>query len=159
MVLHSKFVAPGVHHGIFHRRRLQEKLNTAPEYPFTLIHAGSGYGKTTSLLELSNAFSRRFWYNITETDRDPLLFVANLGSAFYPDDTPLLMRLEQEGWIAAHSVVTSLINQLMYEFDQEAVFVLDDYYLVFDVPEIANLVEHFIENRPQGFHRLIPELF
>lgn len=162
MVLHSKLVAPGVYHGIFHRPRLQEKLNTAPEYPFTLIHAGTGYGKTTSLLELSNAFSRRFWYNITETDRDPLLFVAHLVSAFYPDDTTLLMRLEQEGWIAAHSVVTSLINQLTYEFDQEAVFVLDDYYLVSDVPEIANLVEQFIENRPPHLHfaissRQVPE--
>lgn len=162
MVIHSKLVAPGVHRGIFHRTRLQEKLNTAPEYPLTLIHAGTGYGKTTSLLELSGNFSRRFWYNITETDRDPLLFIAHLISAFYPEEDVLLDRLEHDGWIAAQSVLTTLINQLTYEFDQEAILVLDDYNLVADVQEITNLVEQFIENRPPALHfaissRQVPE--
>jgi DNA-binding SARP family transcriptional activator len=162
MVIRSKLLPPQPHRGIFHRERLQTLLKGTYGAPLTLIHAGTGFGKTTALLELSALYPRVFWYQITEPDRDPMLFLAHLLSACTPGSTDLLQRLENGGHNAAPAVVTALLNQLTLDLEEDAVLILDDYHLVSDVIDINHWMEQLVENRPPRLHiafasRKIPE--
>ena len=162
MVIKSKLIPPQPQRDVFHRARLQEKYKASHSHPLTFIHAGTGFGKTTALLELCSFYPRVFWYDITEPDRDPALFLAHLLSAFLPSSAPLLERLQNGGMAATPAILTALINQLTLDLEDDVVLVLDDYHLVSDVPDITRWVEQLIENHPPRLHvaiasRTIPE--
>jgi ATP/maltotriose-dependent transcriptional regulator MalT/DNA-binding SARP family transcriptional activator len=162
MVVRSKLVAPKPQKAIFQRPRLQAILTTSLDYPLTLINAGTGFGKTIALWELSGLYNRSFWYNITEPDRDPTLFLAHLISAFQPASTGLIERLEKGGSEAAVTTLNVLINQLTTDLEEDAVLILDDYHLVSNVTDINHWLEKLVEQRPPRLHiaissRQIPE--
>ena len=162
MVIRSKLLPPRPHREIFHREHLHALLEGTYCAPLTLIHAGTGFGKTTALLDLSSLYKKVFWYQITEPDRDPMLFLAHLLSACAPGSDDLLQRLEAGGQAVAPAVVTSLLNQLTLDLEEDAVLILDDYHLVNDVTEINHWFEQLVENRPPRLHlaiasRRIPE--
>lgn len=162
MVIKSKLIPPQPHRDVFHRTRLQEKFKASPSHVLTFIHAGTGFGKTTALLELSSNYKQVFWYDITEPDRDPALFLAHLVSAFSPSSDQLMDRLQSGGIAAAPGIMTALINQLTLDLEDDVVLVLDDYHLVSDVVDITRWVEQLIENHPPRLHvaiasRTIPE--
>ncbi len=162
MVIKSKLIPPQPQKAVFHRRRLQECLNTSVRYPLTMIHAGTGFGKTTALIELSSEYKKIYWYNITEPDRDPTLFLAHLISAFLPDTQSLLERLEKGGGMANTGIITALINQLTTDLEEDAVLILDDFHLVSNVTDINSWLEQLVEQRPPHLHiaiacRQIPE--
>jgi DNA-binding SARP family transcriptional activator len=162
MVIRSKITPPQSNRATLHRVRLQEKFSDSKNYPLTLIHAGTGFGKTTALLDLSGFYPQVFWYNITEPDRDPTLFLAHLISAFFPNASPLLDRLEQGGLQAVKGVLTSLINSLTTSLEEDAVLILDDFHLVNNVKDINLWLEMIVEQRPPHLHiaiasRQIPE--
>jgi DNA-binding SARP family transcriptional activator len=162
MVIKSKLIPPQPQRDVFHRARLQEKYSASRSHPLTFIHAGTGFGKTTSLLELSRFYKQVFWYDITEPDRDPALFLAHLISAFSPSSDRLLERLQSGGMAATPAIMTTLINQLTLDLEDDVVLVLDDYHLVSDVADITRWVEQLIENHPPRLHvaiasRTIPE--
>jgi LuxR family transcriptional regulator, maltose regulon positive regulatory protein len=162
MVIRSKLLPPQPHRGIFHREHLQELLQGTYGAPLTLIHAGTGFGKTTALLELSALYKKVFWYQLSEPDRDPMLFLAHLLSACVPGSTTLIERLENGGPTAAPAVMTALLNQLTLDLEEDCLLVLDDYHLVSDVTDINRWFEQLVENRPPRLHiaiacRKIPE--
>lgn len=161
-IILSKLTPPQPHHPIFQRPRLKEKLKASAQFPLTIIHAGTGFGKTTALLALCKFFKRTYWYNITEPDRDPTLFIAHLISAFLPESRNLVERLEKGGFTSAGPILTTLINQLTTDLEEDVVLVLDDYHLVSTVSDIRSWVETIIEQRPPRLHiaiacRQIPE--
>lgn len=162
MVIRSKLLPPQPHRGILRRERLHTLLEGTVGAPLTLIHAGTGFGKTTALLELSTFYKKTSWYQITEPDRDPMLFLAHLISACSPGSNALLERLESGGHTAAHPVLTALLNQLTLDLEEDALLVLDDYHLVSDVVDVNRWFEQLVENRPPRLHiaiacRKIPE--
>jgi LuxR family transcriptional regulator, maltose regulon positive regulatory protein len=163
MVIRSKLIPPQPHQAIFHRPRLVEKLAESSRYPLTLIHAGTGFGKTTALLELSQSYNHIYWYHITEPDRDPTLFLAHLISALMPLSNNLLDRFEQGGLNSASSLINVLSNQLTTDLEEDTILVLDDFHLVSNVREINQWLEQLIELRPPFLHiaiacRQIPEI-
>ena len=162
MVIRSKLTPPQPQKAILHRPRLQERLTASFKYPLTLVHAGTGFGKTTALIELSGLYKRVFWYNITEPDRDPTLFIAHLISAFLPASAHLLDRLEKGGGAANTGILNALINQLTTDLEEDAILILDDFHLVSNVTDINNWLEQLVEQRPPHLHlaiacRQIPE--
>lgn len=162
MVIKSKLIAPRQLKNHFHRTRLEEKFKASLDQSLTVIHAGTGYGKTTALITLSSLYPQVFWYTLTEPDRDPTLFLAHLISAFQPTTSRLVAQLEEDGFSVSSSIFTRLLNQLTQELEEDTLFVLDDYHLVCDVPDIARWMEQLIENHPPLLHvaiatRNIPE--
>ncbi len=148
MVIRSKLIPPQPQRAIFQRPRLHEKLTESFDHPLTVIHAGTGFGKTSALIELSRQYPRVYWYDITETDRDPTVFIAHLISALLPNPEPLLRRLEQDGISAAQGVITALLNQLTTDLEEDAVLVMDDFHIVNKVPDIGRWLEQLVERRP-----------
>ncbi len=162
MVIKSKLIPPQSQKAVFLRPRLQQLLTTSKKFDLALIHAGTGFGKTTTLVELSRLYKRVFWYNITEPDRDPTLFLAHLLAAFLPSSAPLLERFEKGGGSANTGLIAALINQLTTDLEEDAILILDDFHLVSNVTDINAWLEQLVDQRPPHLHfaiacRQIPE--
>lgn len=156
LVIRSQLIPPRQRRGVLRRPRLEARLRAVLDHPLTLVQAGTGYGKSTTLVALADAVKPLFWYTITEPDRDPLLFLAHLicafeqGGAAWCEST--FRTLEESGGRVTPEVLTPLLNALTLELGAEAVLVLDDYHLVADVPEIAALVERLVDYAPPRLH-------
>ncbi len=148
MVVRSKLISPQPSQAIFQRQRLTKKLVESRRYVLTLLHAGTGFGKTTALIELSNTYSHVYWYHITEPDRDPTLFLAHLVSAFLPGTAQILKRLEEGGIPATSGILNLLINHLTTDLEEDTILVLDDFHLVSNVMEINKWLEQLVEQHP-----------
>jgi LuxR family maltose regulon positive regulatory protein len=159
LVIQSQLIAPRQQKGVLRRPRLETRLDDVLDYPLTLVQAGTGYGKSTTLATLADAVDPLFWYTITEPDRDPLLFLAHLVCAFERGESawcePVFHVLEEAGGRVTPEALTPLLNALTLELDDEAVLVLDDYHLVADVPKIATLVERLVDYIPPRLHVVI----
>jgi LuxR family transcriptional regulator, maltose regulon positive regulatory protein len=163
MVIRSKLIPPRPHLAIYHRPRLAEKLAQSSIYPITLVHAGTGFGKTTALIQLSKAYNHVYWYHITEPDRDPTLFLAHLFYSLMPISSSLLDQFEEGGLYSASRLINVLSNQLTTDLEEDAILVLDDFHLVSSVREINQWLEQLIEHRPPFLHiaiacRHIPDM-
>lgn len=156
LVLRSKLIPPRQPRGVLHRRRLDAQLASTVHYPLTIVQAGTGYGKSTTLARLTGQVDRLYWYTITEPDRDPLLFLAHLICAFQREEPAWckasLRLLENSAGQVTPDVLTPLLNNLTLQLDGEAILVLDDYHLVADVREIAAAVEHLVDHLPPYLH-------
>ncbi|MBC8449497.1 MAG: transcriptional regulator [Chloroflexi bacterium] len=159
LVIQSQLIPPRQRKGVLRRPRLEARLAAVLDHPLTLVQAGTGYGKSTTLAALAGAVERLFWYTITEPDTDPLLFLAHLICAFDRQvpawSEPALRLLEKSGGRVTPDALTPLLNALTVGLDGEAVLVLDDYHLVGDVPEIAALVERLVDYLPPRLHVVI----
>jgi LuxR family transcriptional regulator, maltose regulon positive regulatory protein len=155
LVIRSQLIPPRQRRGVLRRPRLEARLLSVLDHPLTLVHAGTGYGKSTALCALASVVDPLAWYTITEPDRDPLLFLAHLICAFegcLPAgcDAALGILEESTGRVVP-AALTPLLNALV-ELDRDAVLVLDDYHLVGDLPEIAALVERLVDYMPPRLH-------
>jgi LuxR family maltose regulon positive regulatory protein len=156
LVIRSQLIPPRLQKGVLRRPRLETRLAEVLDHPLTLVQAGTGYGKSTTLATLADTVDPLFWYTITEPDRDPLLFLSHLVCAFERGEPawcePVFRALEEAGGRVTPEALTPLLNALTLELDDEAVLVLDDYHLVADVPEIAALVERLVDYIPPRLH-------
>jgi len=159
-IIRTKLMPPRLRAKVLPRVHLTAKLRGALDYRLTLIHAGTGYGKSTALVSsLAGTSASLFWYNITETDSDPLSFLLYLIHAFQAQLPSVPPRptaiLEEKGGRAWRLAVEALINELTEALSGEAFFVLDDYHLVNPSPEVNAIVEYFVECLPPSLHLLI----
>lgn len=152
MVIRSKLIPPQPQKAIFQRSRLHQWLAESHQYPLTLIHAGTGFGKTTALMELGGLFNRVFWFNISEPDRDPTLFLAHLIAAFFPLSQAVFDRFEQDGISASTSLLNALINQLTVDLEEDSILILDDFHLTSNINEINQWLEQLVDHRPPHLH-------
>lgn len=159
LVIRSQLIPPRSRKGVLHRPRISAQLRLALDYPLTIVHAGTGYGKSTALASLPALTPRVFWFTISEPDRDPLLFLVHLLSAFTLPDQVLgaaaLQALEENGNRVTPAALTPLLNTLTIQLPEESILVLDDYHLVQDVPEISALISQLINYRPPALHLII----
>ena len=82
-LLRTKLAPPRLHRRVLTRPALMARLRESLDYRLTLVHAGTGYGKTTALSSLrADETLRCIWYSLDESDRDPQQFLAYLIAAF-----------------------------------------------------------------------------
>ncbi len=152
LVIQSQLIPPLPRKAILPRPRIRSLLQRALQQPLTLLLAGTGYGKSTALLDLREEGRRLFWYTVNEPDRDPLLFLIHLINAFAQQNEEFgkdaIRFLEEHNGRAVPSALTPLLNALTAHLLEESTLVIDDYHWVQDVPEIAALVRHLIQYRP-----------
>lgn len=159
LVIHSQLIPPLPRKAILPRPRIHSLLQRALQHPLTVLLAGTGYGKSTALLDLREEGRRLFWYTVNEPDRDPLVFLIHLINAFAQQNEEFgrdaLHYLEEHNGRAVPAALTPLLNALTAHLLEEGVLVIDDYHWVHDVPEIAALVRHLIQYRPPRLHVVI----
>lgn len=158
-IIQSQLLPPSQRASILLRPRLQALLASVYDYPLTIVQAGTGYGKSTALAELASSSRGLFWYSISEPERDPLLFLANLISAFNQGGKNLgmtaLQALEDSGLQVSINALTPLVNTLTVNLTEDTLFVLDDFHIVADIPEITTLVEWLVDYRPPRLHLIL----
>jgi LuxR family maltose regulon positive regulatory protein len=153
-LLATKFyvpVAPGM---LISRPRLSALLDKKLKYPFTLVSAPAGFGKTTLLASWSQSLQASHhqvaWISLDEEDNDPRLFWMYVLTALQmrqPERfTSLLMQLQSSVSPSIKSVLAMLINVLAEGTDR-FVLILDDYHLITN-SEVHTTLAYLIEHLP-----------
>ena len=129
------------------------------DFPLTVVQAGTGYGKSTELSLLADKVPHLFWYTISGADRDPLLFLANLFSAFNVGEAQYgetaLHALDDSWGRITENAITQLINTLTRDLHEDAILVLDDYHLVQEMAEINGFIERLVAYCPPHLHLVL----
>jgi LuxR family maltose regulon positive regulatory protein len=151
-LLATKFFLPTAPGMLILRPRLNALLDKALEYPFTLVSAPAGFGKTTLLSTWAQALPAHdigvCWLSLDEEDNDPYLFWTSVLAALQTQDpqhfAPLLTQLQSSSPPPLKSLPIQLIN-LLVESDHHFVLILDDYHVITEEQvhaTLASLVEH-----------------
>ena len=158
-VVLSQLTPPASRGNVLARERLDETLRQVLDYPLTIICAGTGYGKTTSILGFIQKLDIPvFWYSISPIERDPKLFLANLFTAFNRGDHKfgqIPLRLLSDADNEAQDMLIALVNSLSDGLQSPALLVLDDFQSVEESDEIMKLMDWFVNHLPANLHVLM----
>ncbi|MCJ7734510.1 MAG: hypothetical protein MUP11_08170, partial [Anaerolineales bacterium] len=81
-VTRTKILLPHRRPDLLSRPRLLNMLNDILDFPFTLISAPAGYGKTSLLIDLAHQGDFPIcWFSIDDLDQDPKRFLVHLLSS------------------------------------------------------------------------------
>jgi LuxR family maltose regulon positive regulatory protein len=154
----TKLVAPRPQRRTLHRARLTERLLEAAEYRLALVHAGTGYGKTTALGALAEKGHTVVWYRLDSEDTDPLVFLLHLVYGFGEamgglPETPLalLERWESDDQVSPWTaVVDALTNEISRRSAGPIFLVLDDVHHLNETAEPMRILDRFIGRAPDN---------
>lgn len=159
-ILTTKLHFPPARSSLVSRPRLVEKLDQGLKGPLTLISAPAGYGKTTLMSEWRTGVGRDFplaWLSLDANDNDFARFMNYFTLALTTLDPVLAINtvplVQSPQTPPIHEVLTIMINDIS-EFDQQFVFVLDDYHVITD-PAIHAAIAFLTEHLPSQMHLVI----
>jgi LuxR family transcriptional regulator, maltose regulon positive regulatory protein len=163
LIILSQLNPPAKRSRILERERVNDQLKRSDNYPLTILEAGTGYGKSTSVVSFINSLQKPiYWFTISGTDRDPKLFLAKLFTAFNQKGTPLgeeaLRFLDMQDSTPNEALIV-FINTLSTQVKEENFFILDDFHRVCDIAEVMGYVEWIIEHLPSQLHMIIATRF
>ena len=157
-LLSTKLFIPRPQKNLVSRPRLVERLNAGLEKKLTLIAAPAGFGKTTLLSEWIPQSPRCVtWFSLDDADNDSIrfwtYFISSLQS-LHPDFGESVLKLLQSPQAPPiSSILVSLINEIT-AFEDEFVFVLDDYHLI-DSQAIHESLTYLIAHLSKNMHLII----
>ncbi len=154
----AKLAGPRVHSKVVPRPHLMARLAAGLTAPLTLVAAGAGFGKTTSLaLWLQQADLPFAWVTLDTEDNDPgrwlRYLIAALQTLAPTIGTTTLALLASPQPPPLESLMTMLINDLA-ALTQPSLLVLDDYQVI-TTPAIHQALELLIDDLPPQLHLVI----
>jgi LuxR family maltose regulon positive regulatory protein len=160
-LLVTKLYMPTAPSTLIQRPRLHVLLDKALKYPFTLVSAPAGFGKTTLLSTWARSLAahtaRVCWLSLDEEDNDPYLFWTYVLSALQTQDplrlASLLFQLQSPSPPPLKSLLTQLIN-LLAESGQHLVLILDDYHLITE-EQVHTTLAYLVEHLPAQVHLIL----
>ncbi len=137
-ILLTKVAPPRVKPNILRRSGLVRKLRYMLLNPFSLLHAGPGYGKTTLVATfLADEKIRACWYTIEAKDSDLLVFLMHIVESVRREHPDFGKGLQQAIAEMKEVVTPDDVELLVYQFVNELlglpgelILVLDDYHRV-----------------------------
>ena len=109
-ILRTKIIPPPRNARTMSRPRVSEQLRGAFDYRLTILLAGAGYGKSTALAEFAAETQPLVWYQVSEEDGDPLVFLLHLFHATreaLPEITDLPRGMERRASCRGRGFLTS----------------------------------------------------
>jgi LuxR family maltose regulon positive regulatory protein len=157
-LLAIKLAGPAVRPKVVPRPHLIARLTAGLTAPLTLVAAGAGFGKTTSLaLWLQQTGRATAWVTLDTEDNDPghwlRYLIAALQTLVPTIGTTTLALLASPQPPPIESLLTMLINGLSV-LAQPSILVLDDYQVI-TTPAIHHAVEQLIDDLPPQLHLVI----
>lgn len=162
-VLETKIRPPRNPAKILDRPRIQKEILQGVNFRLTVLQAGAGYGKSTALAKFAGETPGTIWYQVTEEDHDPLVFLLHLCRAIQVAQPsieglplPILEAWDSStGLLPTKDIVYQLLNALGSGLDQDAFVVLDDVHQVLDAEEIAHVLDQIIGLAPTRLHVIL----
>lgn len=162
-VLETKIRPPRSTAKILTRPRVNDVLMKGLNFRLTILQAGAGYGKSTALTKLSGEYSEVIWYQITEEDRDPLVFLLHLCHATryaFPELEGLPFSLLKawdgsSGLLPTREIIYQFLNAISSGLPENVFLILDDVHLVSEIPEIAHILDRIIGLVPPNLHIIL----
>jgi ATP/maltotriose-dependent transcriptional regulator MalT/DNA-binding SARP family transcriptional activator len=163
LILESKIKPPRNTANVFRRSRVSSTLAKALNYRLTVLQAGAGYGKSTALALLAEEYPRIIWYQVTEEDRDPFVFLSHICHATqyaFPKLEGLPIP-QLESWdgtqapLPVRNVIYQYLNAVSSGLSEPVLFMLDDVHLIIEVAEIAHLLDQLVGLAPSNLHIVI----
>lgn len=156
-LMKTKLFVPHLLPQLVRRPRITALLNTAMQYPFTLVSSLAGSGKTTTLVEWVNQLDLPVaWFSIDEGDNDfsrfLLYFVHALQAIVPGTGEAVLEALRSTEALNPDNIAALLVNDLTATTD--FVLILDDYHLI-HARAIHATIQLFIEHLPPHIHLVI----
>lgn len=160
LLIQTKLIPPQPRRSWLIRARLQPLLQQMAELPLTLVVAGTGYGKSTTLA--SFFADQRWpcaWYSLGDEDADAPRFLRHLIGALrlvQPGVGAGALELLAGSWSLAigEHAVDLLANDLLAHLHSDTFLVLDDFQHVDRGPVVA-LVERLLAHAPARLHVVI----
>ena len=162
-VLRTKIIPPPRGPRTLIRPRVSQILRQAFDYRLTVLQAGAGYGKSTALAELAGETQPIVWYQVSDEDNDPLVFLLHvchaIGQALPEiEDLPVSF-LESwdggQGPLPWRGILDQIINALSRHLAKPSLLILDDAYHVTDTGEVPHLLDRLVGLVPANFHVLL----
>jgi LuxR family maltose regulon positive regulatory protein len=162
-VLRTKIIPPPRGSRTLPRPRVVESLKQAFDYRLTILQAEAGYGKSTALAELSAGTQPIVWYQVSDEDSDPLVFLLHVCHAIQqtlPEiqglPTPFLESWSGgQGPLPWRGVLDQIINALSEALVAHTLFIIDDAHHVTDTGEVPHMLDRLIGLAPANFHVLL----
>ncbi|MBW6464882.1 MAG: hypothetical protein K0B06_00065 [Brevefilum sp.] len=159
LIILSQLNPPAQRSRVLARKRVNQKLQHSINYPLTILEAGTGYGKSTSILSFVNSqVNPIYWFTIAGTERDPKLFLAKLFTAFNQRKHPIgeePLKILDIPDTTLEEALIGFINAVTMYITQDSFLVLDDFHLVCDVPDVIGFMDWIIEHLPSKMHVII----
>ncbi|MGW4332034.1 protein kinase domain-containing protein [Rhodococcus koreensis] len=148
----TRFRPPTLPRTPVHRGRLIDRLRAGQQRRLTVIHAPTGFGKTTLAAQWREVLTQEertvAWLSIDRDDNNPVWFLGHLLEAIRRVRPALAEDLDQaleyHGEGADRYVLTALINEIHAAGDP-FVLILDDWHRVDTAPAIAAM-EFLLDN-------------
>lgn len=160
-IVKTKFLPPGSSKKSWKKPELWKKYETISEYPLTVVKAGPGYGKSTTIATFFHKKGDYFWYNVDELDADPAIFFLNVFYAFHWEQEELVQAAIQvltdqpENASDFMRAINHFINSLTETLKSDTYLILDDFHLVAKNEQIMELMAHFIKVMPPQLHLVL----
>jgi LuxR family transcriptional regulator, maltose regulon positive regulatory protein len=154
-ILATKLYSPPLREDRISRPRLLKLLQAGISRKLTLVSAPAGFGKTTLISDWLNQQDTPFiWYQLDETDSDPIRFVTHLLAGIRQHLPNFGMGIEGffqgQAMPPTQSVFTELINAFSLSH-QSLIVVLDDYHRI-ESDYLDEGIEFLLEHQPSGLH-------
>lgn len=160
-IIRTKFVPPGSNRKYWEKPRLWQEYKKISDYPVTVVKAGPGYGKSTTVAAFFRDKNNYYWYNVDDMDADPAVFLLNVFSAFHWQNENIAKEaLEALTDMPDSSgnftrIVNSFINDLAAHLTSDTYLIIDDFHLVATNNQIMELLTHFIKMMPAQLHLVL----
>lgn len=162
-IIKTKFIPPIFKDTYVIRPKLINKFSKAHDYPLTFIHAGPGYGKSSSLSSFSKETSiLNCWYSISKQEDEflPFLihFLYSIRSKVPEFGSSLLTFLENNNQQSVEDAIEFICSELINEFtllENDLLIILDDFHLVEKSKGIEKCFEFLLRYLPSQIHIVI----
>lgn len=160
-IIRTKFLPHSSNKGYWKKPDLWQKYADIENYPLTVVKAGPGYGKSSSLATFLKEKGNCYWYNVDEMDADPALFFLNVFCAFHSENqhvsqTAIDVLLQHTDTSTRFmKAINHFINDLVSQLKSTTYFVIDDFHLVGHNEQIQELLAHFIRLMPHKLRLII----
>ncbi|HYS63385.1 MAG TPA: LuxR family transcriptional regulator, partial [Paraburkholderia sp.] len=160
-LLATKVFPPRLPTGLIDRPRLNGLVGQAESKRLTVIKAPAGFGKTSLALSelerLRAGGAQVAWLSLDTEDDEPARFLHHVAQALRHAcgnvGASAIGLTAEASLVPAHSVVSTLINELV-DVDEEVYLFLDDYHLI-SLPAIHDAMSFFIANVPSHVHVVV----
>lgn len=158
----TKINVPRRRPDLLSRSRLNSILVDLLDYPFTLISAPAGYGKTSLMIDLAHLASYPVcWYTIDSLDRDPKRFLAHFIHAIKMEFPSLgkpslnLLYNLNDPLDRPDQFVSTLVQDIYKTISENFVIFLDDYNLLNNQSQINRFISCFGKQMDENTHLVI----